>query len=169
MWPVGYFLRAKLYFARQMEETQPGVLQETIRFIRSTLSNHNAYIQTSDWRSLPELTNKDGAVSYLSLWYGNIGIKDKERCSKSFLACTTICDFVETKLHRRMIRMRGGGVMWNADVLCSLFTCKFMTQVQFSLHFQICYDSCMAQAWSVASILEILYDLENLNGWTRLI
>lgn len=29
---------------------------------------------------------------------------------------------------------------------------------------QHCYDSCPAQAWSVATILEVLYDLEQLEA-----
>ncbi len=33
----------------------------------------------------------------------------------------------------------------------------------FLLFLQQCHDSCEAQAWSVASILEVLYDMEKLN------
>lgn len=64
VWPVGYFLRAQLLFARRLEAELPGVLQDTARFVRSVLSNHNTYITSSDWRSLPELTNQDGAVRH---------------------------------------------------------------------------------------------------------
>ena len=66
MWPIGYFLRAKLHFALKMESSQPGIVAETVKFIKSTLARHNAHIQTSDWKSLPELTNKDGAVSTIT-------------------------------------------------------------------------------------------------------
>ncbi len=30
------------------------------------------------------------------------------------------------------------------------------------LMFQVCHDSCEAQAWSVASVLEVLYDVEDV-------
>ncbi|CAH1775348.1 unnamed protein product [Owenia fusiformis] len=62
VWPVGFFLRAKLHFAKILEQSQPGILDSTIKFVRSTLTMHHIAIQSSDWRSLPELTNKDGAV-----------------------------------------------------------------------------------------------------------
>ncbi|XP_064607423.1 glycogen debranching enzyme-like isoform X2 [Liolophura sinensis] len=89
IWPVGYFLRAKLHIAKILESSQPGLLEETIMFVKTTLTRHYEEIMRSPWQSLPELTNSDG---------------------------------------------------------------KF------------CYDSCPAQAWSVATILEVLYDLEQLEA-----
>ncbi|XP_074640295.1 glycogen debranching enzyme-like [Tubulanus polymorphus] len=85
LWPVGYFLRAKLRFAKEMESIEPGILQKTIRFTQGYLAHHHEYIQTSDWRSLPELTNSNG---------------------------------------------------------------------------KICHDSCPAQAWSIGSMLEVMYDIQ---------
>lgn len=53
MWPVGFFLRAKLIFSSNNQETSSQ--------IQHILSKHYEHIKTSDWRGLPELTNKDGA------------------------------------------------------------------------------------------------------------
>ncbi|XP_057653349.1 glycogen debranching enzyme isoform X2 [Diorhabda carinulata] len=56
VWPVGFFLRAKLYFA-----CQNGALKETVASTKVILSKHFVELQTSDWRGLPELTNHNGA------------------------------------------------------------------------------------------------------------
>lgn len=56
VWPVGYFLRAKLHFAKHNN-----ALEETIKSIKLTLSKHFVELQTSDWRGLPELTNTNGS------------------------------------------------------------------------------------------------------------
>lgn len=73
LWPLGYYLRA----ARQFEALTN---QEIARILRE----HREYITNSDWRGLPELTNKDG---------------------------------------------------------------------------EYCHDSCTTQAWSAATLLDLLYDL----------
>ena len=65
VWPVGFFLRAKLTMACRLEAARPGIVQQTITALKCVLSLHNVAVQASDWRSLPELTNKDGAVSSL--------------------------------------------------------------------------------------------------------
>ncbi|XP_049823584.1 glycogen debranching enzyme isoform X4 [Aethina tumida] len=56
VWPVGFFLRAKLRFA-----ADNGALIETLSKVKVVLSRHFVELQTSPWRGLPELTNKDGA------------------------------------------------------------------------------------------------------------
>ncbi|CAG9829289.1 unnamed protein product [Diabrotica balteata] len=56
VWPVGFFLRAKLIFA-----AQNGALRETVASTKLILSKHFVELQTSDWRGLPELTNKNGS------------------------------------------------------------------------------------------------------------
>lgn len=58
VWPVGYFLRALLIFANELgEET----LKDTANFIRGYLSTHQIHVESSMWKGLPELTNRDGA------------------------------------------------------------------------------------------------------------
>jgi len=56
VWPLGFFLRAKIQFSPHSEKTQ---LTNTIHNI---LKKHRQYIKESVWRGLPELTNKDGAT-----------------------------------------------------------------------------------------------------------
>ncbi|CAH0555446.1 unnamed protein product [Brassicogethes aeneus] len=56
VWPMGFFLRAKLHFA-----AQNNAQQETVSKLKTILSRHFVELQTSPWRGLPELTNKDGA------------------------------------------------------------------------------------------------------------
>ncbi|XP_047352700.1 glycogen debranching enzyme [Vespa velutina] len=58
IWPMGYFLRARLYFAPLV-----GGVDELRRTIESTeiiISRHFVEASTNHWRGLPELTNKDG-------------------------------------------------------------------------------------------------------------
>ncbi|GLV44486.1 uncharacterized protein CBL_10290 [Carabus blaptoides fortunei] len=82
LWPLGYFLRARLHFS-----IENGELKRTVASTKAILSKHFTELQTSTWRGLPELTNAEG---------------------------------------------------------------------------QYCSGSCRAQAWSMASILEVLYDLQKL-------
>ncbi|XP_031731854.1 glycogen debranching enzyme-like [Anarrhichthys ocellatus] len=57
LWPTGYFLRAKLYFARKMgEETY----NKTIVLVKNVLSHHTVHLERSPWKGLPELTNENG-------------------------------------------------------------------------------------------------------------
>ncbi|KAK9890598.1 hypothetical protein WA026_011963 [Henosepilachna vigintioctopunctata] len=56
VWPIGYFFRAKLYFA-----AKNGKLKETVAEVKYKLSRHFVELQTSDWRGLPELTNSNGS------------------------------------------------------------------------------------------------------------
>ncbi|MBN3273908.1 GDE enzyme, partial [Polyodon spathula] len=81
LWPVGYFLRAKLYFARKLGTE---VYNNTVKLVKNVLSRHYVHLERSSWKGLPELTNENG---------------------------------------------------------------------------QYCPFSCESQAWSIASILEVLYDL----------
>lgn len=59
VWPMGYFLRARLHFASLI-----GDKNELLRVVGSTeaiISRHFVEASTNHWRGLPELTNKDGA------------------------------------------------------------------------------------------------------------
>ncbi|KAL6104713.1 agl [Pungitius sinensis] len=57
LWPVGYFLRAKLYFAKKLgEETYA----ETVTAVKNILSRHYTHLERSPWKGLPELTNENG-------------------------------------------------------------------------------------------------------------
>lgn len=56
MWPVGFYLRARLIFA-----SANNALKKTVANTKIVLSKHFTELQTSPWRGLPELTNKDGA------------------------------------------------------------------------------------------------------------
>lgn len=84
LWVIGYFLRARLKFARLSGAT----VEDTVSSIHRFIGNHAQALRDSPWQGLPELTNKDGAE---------------------------------------------------------------------------CSDSCPVQAWSMATLLDILYDLKQFN------
>ncbi|XP_053198352.1 glycogen debranching enzyme-like [Scomber japonicus] len=57
LWPVGYFLRAKLYFAKKMgKETY----DKTVNLVKNILSHHAVHLERSLWKGLPGLTNENG-------------------------------------------------------------------------------------------------------------
>lgn len=56
LWPIGYFLRARLIFAKKL-----GKLKETEAETWKILTAHLKELRTSPWRGLPELTNENGA------------------------------------------------------------------------------------------------------------
>ncbi|KAI8786582.1 glycogen debranching enzyme, partial [Biomphalaria glabrata] len=60
VWPVGFFLRAKLHFAHKLESKNPGILNQTKLYINSVLCKHYEEILSNPWRGLPELTNSNG-------------------------------------------------------------------------------------------------------------
>lgn len=57
LWPVGYFLRAKLYFSKLMG---PETNAKTIFLVKNVLSRHYVHLERSPWKGLPELTNEHG-------------------------------------------------------------------------------------------------------------
>ncbi|XP_040065011.2 glycogen debranching enzyme [Ixodes scapularis] len=59
LWPMGYYLRARLYFAHKVANSE-AALQEVQAEIREVLANNGQLIQASPWRGLPELTNRNG-------------------------------------------------------------------------------------------------------------
>ena len=72
VWPIGFFLRAKLKAAQMLESKRPGIFTETVNFIKSTLSAHHQHVFYSEWRGLPELTNQDGAVISIPFYCTNL-------------------------------------------------------------------------------------------------
>nr|XP_015838644.1 PREDICTED: glycogen debranching enzyme [Tribolium castaneum] len=56
VWPVGFYLRARLRFAAANNQ-----LARTVADTKVVLAKHFVELQTSTWRGLPELTNKNGA------------------------------------------------------------------------------------------------------------
>ena len=60
MWPVGYFLRAKLHFS-QHQKNQSNLFGATKGRVQQILTKHHREVMTSVWRGIPELTNKNGA------------------------------------------------------------------------------------------------------------
>lgn len=58
VWPLGYFLRARLHFASIVQTEED--LQSTIESTESIISRHFIEASTNHWRGLPELTNQNG-------------------------------------------------------------------------------------------------------------
>lgn len=57
LWPIGYFLRAKLYFSKLIG---PEIYAKTVVMIKNVLSRHYVHLERSSWKGLPELTNENG-------------------------------------------------------------------------------------------------------------
>ncbi|XP_030351609.1 glycogen debranching enzyme isoform X3 [Strigops habroptila] len=57
LWPIGYFLRAKLYFSKLIS---PGTYAKTVVMVKNVLSRHYVHLERSSWKGLPELTNENG-------------------------------------------------------------------------------------------------------------
>uniref|UniRef100_A0A672NX71 Glycogen debranching enzyme n=1 Tax=Sinocyclocheilus grahami TaxID=75366 RepID=A0A672NX71_SINGR len=57
LWPIGYFLRAKIYFAKKLGKD---TYDETVYLVKNVLSRHYVHMERSSWKGLPELTNENG-------------------------------------------------------------------------------------------------------------
>lgn len=63
LWPVGYYLRARLHYALKLDKN---LAEKVLSECKSYLANHFTHLKKSDWRGLPELTNKDAAYCSFS-------------------------------------------------------------------------------------------------------
>nr|XP_055058383.1 glycogen debranching enzyme isoform X1 [Misgurnus anguillicaudatus]XP_055058385.1 glycogen debranching enzyme isoform X1 [Misgurnus anguillicaudatus]XP_055058386.1 glycogen debranching enzyme isoform X1 [Misgurnus anguillicaudatus] len=57
LWPIGYFLRAKIYFAKKLGKD---TYEKTVLLVKNILSRHYVHMERSSWKGLPELTNENG-------------------------------------------------------------------------------------------------------------
>lgn len=64
LWPVGFYLRARIHFAGILGNSN--LVKEVLSECKSYLSNHYKHLKNSDWKGLPELTNKDAAFCSFS-------------------------------------------------------------------------------------------------------
>ena len=55
IWPIGYYLRAYLVFGEGTEE-------DRLLYVHALLDRYRDHIARSEYRALPELTNKVGGV-----------------------------------------------------------------------------------------------------------
>jgi glycogen debranching enzyme len=60
LWPMGYYFRSLMIYANEDEK------EDVVKYIQSFLAKHYEYIKGSDWKSLPELTNENGAECIFS-------------------------------------------------------------------------------------------------------
>ncbi|XP_036410213.1 glycogen debranching enzyme isoform X2 [Megalops cyprinoides] len=57
LWPLGYFLRAKIHFAKLLGRD---TYESTVYLVKNVLSQHYVHLERSSWKGLPELTNENG-------------------------------------------------------------------------------------------------------------
>ncbi|CAH8497026.1 unnamed protein product [Dicrocoelium dendriticum] len=62
LWPTGYYLRARLYFARLLSTIRQDkcLLDAAISECQNVLARFDKLLRSTPWRSLPELTNSNG-------------------------------------------------------------------------------------------------------------
>jgi glycogen debranching enzyme len=58
LWPIGYFLRAHLFYSYRSEG--PEQQKKTLRLVKQHLGKLCERLNSTDWKSLPELTNRNG-------------------------------------------------------------------------------------------------------------
>uniref|UniRef100_A0A4W3HHH1 Glycogen debranching enzyme n=1 Tax=Callorhinchus milii TaxID=7868 RepID=A0A4W3HHH1_CALMI len=56
VWPIGYFLRAKLMFSKKISDKQ----EDTKYLVKNVLSHHYVHLERSQWKGIVELTNENG-------------------------------------------------------------------------------------------------------------
>ncbi|KIK99350.1 glycoside hydrolase family 13 protein [Paxillus rubicundulus Ve08.2h10] len=80
-WPLGYFLRAYLYFDTRVGAGKDDSMQ-TLHYLHRALLEPRHHIQSDPWAGLPELTNKDGAYC-------------RDSCNTQAWSASTLLDFLE--------------------------------------------------------------------------
>ncbi|KZT10101.1 glycoside hydrolase family 133 protein [Laetiporus sulphureus 93-53] len=80
-WPLGYFLRAYLYFDTLVGAGKNDSTDTLHRLHRSILASRR-HIQNDPWAGLPELTNKDGELC-------------RDSCNTQAWSASTMLDFLE--------------------------------------------------------------------------
>ncbi|KAL4066020.1 glycoside hydrolase family 13 protein [Scleroderma citrinum] len=80
-WPLGYFLRAYLYFDIRAGEGKNNPM-DTLHRLHCMLLKSRSHIQTDAWAALPELTNENGAFC-------------RDSCNAQAWSASTMLDFLE--------------------------------------------------------------------------
>ncbi|KAI6010692.1 glycoside hydrolase family 13 protein [Pisolithus orientalis] len=80
-WPLGYFLRAYLYFDTRVGEGKDDPMR-TLHRLHRALFEPRSHIQTDPWAGLPELTNENGAFC-------------RDSCNTQAWSASTMLDFLE--------------------------------------------------------------------------
>lgn len=73
LWLTGYYIRARLIMAQRLADLDPStasVRAQAVRESQEILLRLNNHIRASPWRSLPELTQVNGEVS----WQCHLGL-----------------------------------------------------------------------------------------------
>ncbi|XP_032118807.1 glycogen debranching enzyme isoform X4 [Sapajus apella] len=117
LWPIGYFLRAKLYFSRLMG---PETTAKTIVLVKNVLSRHYVHLESC-------------FIVFLDSQFNS------RKSARLHLCSPSLCQILET-LKAVRSPWKGLPELTNENA-------------------QYCPFSCETQAWSIATILETLYDL----------
>ncbi|KAG2068753.1 glycoside hydrolase family 13 protein [Suillus decipiens] len=80
-WPLGYFLRAYLYFDTRFGAGKDDTTQ-TLHYLHKILLAPKHHIQTDPWAGIPELTNKNGQYC-------------ADSCNTQAWSASTLLDFLE--------------------------------------------------------------------------
>lgn len=84
-WPLGYFLRAYLYFDSRVGTGKSDV-QNTLYYLHRILLGPRNHITLDPWAGIPELTNENGQYC-------------RDSCNTQAWSSSTLLDFLETVHH----------------------------------------------------------------------
>ncbi|KAL6304577.1 glycoside hydrolase family 13 protein [Sparassis latifolia] len=80
-WPLGYFLRAYLYFDTRVGAGKEDPTQ-TLHYLHRYLLAPRSHVQHDPWAGLPELTNRDGELC-------------RDSCNTQAWSASTVLDFLQ--------------------------------------------------------------------------